>query len=103
MVFNVETDWTCPNCDYVRRTAVAGQHAVVHKCNGLHGLIAPMVRAGTKCKIEVKYREDYVGSEIVAMDPENRPVMAIVTTRDDGQDCRVLAPVAVGGGRGGLV
>ncbi len=30
----------------------------------------------------------------VATDGEGRPVMAVVTTRDNGQDCAVLAPSA---------
>jgi len=53
-----------------------------------------MVRAGTRCKVEALDREDYVGSEKVQTDANGRPVMAIRTTRDDGQDVAVLAPTA---------
>ena len=102
MVLDVATDWNCPNCDYVRRTPVAGKHEVIHRCVGLHGLIAPMVRVGTKCKIEIRVREDYVGRDRVQCDDRGRPIMSIITVRDDGQDCRVLAPVAGGGGRSGV-
>lgn len=98
MVLDVETSWECPNCDYVRRTPTAQRHTVVHLCEGLHGLIAPLVRAGTKCKVELRLREDYVGRDVPQVDDAGRPVMSIVTTRDDGVDCRVLAPLAVGGG-----
>lgn len=98
MVLDVETDWSCPNCDHVRRTPTAQRHTVVHTCAGLHGLIAPLVRAGTRCKIEAREREDYVGQERPQTNALGRPIMSIVTTRDDGVDCRVLAPVAVGGG-----
>jgi hypothetical protein len=53
-----------------------------------------MVPAGTHCKIEVHVREDYVGKELVQTDANGRPVMSVVTTRDDGQDCTVYAPTA---------
>jgi hypothetical protein len=55
-----------------------------------------MVPAGTKAKVEAKEREDYVGKEEVQTDGEGKPVMSIVTTRDEGQDCTVLAPTAQG-------
>jgi hypothetical protein len=55
-----------------------------------------MVPAGTKCKIEAVEREDYVGRDLVQRNGEGTPIMSIVTTRDDGQDCNVLAPCAVG-------
>jgi hypothetical protein len=54
------------------------------------------VAAGTRAKVEAVERGDYVGDEIIQTDGEGRPVMAVVTTRDDGQDCTVLAPVARG-------
>ena len=98
MVLNVETRWECPNCDHTHVTRTALQHAVVHICPGLRGLIAPLVRVGTKCKVEAREREDYLGKGHAQVDDAGRPVMSIVTTRDDGVDCRVLAPVAVGGG-----
>jgi hypothetical protein len=53
-----------------------------------------MVPEGTKCKIEATEREDYVGHENVQVNEENKPIMSVVTTRDDGQDCAVLAPCA---------
>lgn len=54
-----------------------------------------MVHAGTRCKVEAIERQDYVGNEQVRLDPERgRPVMSIVTTRDDGQDAVVFAPTA---------
>jgi hypothetical protein len=59
-------------------------------------LTAPMVPAGTRCKVEAVERGDYVGRELVQTDGEGRPWMAVVTTRDDGQDCAVLAPTALG-------
>jgi hypothetical protein len=53
-----------------------------------------MVPAGTRCKVEAVERGDWVGKERVQLDGEGRPVMSVVTTRDDGQDCTVLAPSA---------
>jgi hypothetical protein len=53
-----------------------------------------MVPAGTKCKVTQRDREDYVGGELVQTDGEGKPLMAVVTTRDDGEDCAVYAPCA---------
>jgi hypothetical protein len=54
-----------------------------------------MLPAGTRAKVELREREDYVGNELVQLDPERqRPVMSIVTTRDNGQDVAVFAPTA---------
>ncbi|HEU4543056.1 MAG TPA: hypothetical protein VFR23_18135 [Jiangellaceae bacterium] len=74
-------------------------HTPFHSCRGLRGLSAPFIVAGTKAKVEASERDDYVGSEQVQTDGEGRPVMAIVTTRDDGQDCAVLAPAATASAR----
>jgi len=53
-----------------------------------------MVPAGTRCKVEAREREDYIGNEQVQTDINGRPVMSVVTTRDDGQDVAVFAPTA---------
>jgi hypothetical protein len=87
------TQWECPNCVATARTPWDVQNRF-HNCPGLAGLTAPMVRAGTRCKVEAVEREDYVGSEAVQLDGDGRPVMSVVTTRDDGQDCTVYAPTA---------
>jgi len=58
--------------------------------------MAPLVPEGTACKVEAVERGDYVGKELVQTDGRGRPVMAVVTTRDDGQDCTVFAPTAQG-------
>ena len=62
-------------------------------------LAVPMVQKGVKSKIEVREREDYVNDETVFTDERGRPVMSIVTTRDEGMDTRVFAPVVTGGVR----
>lgn len=89
-----EHRWACPNCDLTEVTREAQPHTRFHACRGLRGLTAPMVPAGTRAKVEARERDDYVGCELVQTDGEGRPVMSVVTTRDDGQDCAVLAPCA---------
>lgn len=94
-----EHRWECPNCTHTDVTREQSPHSRFHNCRGLRGLSAPMVPAGTACKVEAVERGDYVGSELVQTDGEGRPVMSIVTTRDDGMDCAVLAPTAQAEGR----
>ena len=93
MILQAQQNWQCPNCD---ETAVTTGYKPnrFHRCKGLRGLVAPMVLAGTKAKVERREREDYVGREAVQTDIDGRPVMSVVTTRDDGQDCTVYAPCA---------
>jgi len=93
------TEWHCPNCGKRDRTQNTGPHIRYHTCPKLRYLSAPMVRAGARAKVELREREDYVNGEKVQLDPERkRPVMSIVTTRDNGQDCVVFAPSATGKG-----
>ena len=53
-----------------------------------------MIPAGTRCKVETHEREDYLGTEMVRVDGDGRPIMSVTTTRDNGQDCVVFAPCA---------
>jgi hypothetical protein len=55
-----------------------------------------MLPRGTAAKLEVNEREEYVGRELVQTDANGRPVMSLTITRDDGQDCVVFAPTAIG-------
>lgn len=91
------TRWECPNCPATELTRVVGPHSRFHSCSGLAGLTAPMVPAGTKAKVQAHVREDYIGGEDVQYDADGRPVMSVVTTRDDGSDVAVFAPTAHGG------
>ena len=89
--------WYCPNCKAQSVTKVAKPHTQFHTCLGLKGLTAPMVPVGTRAKVEAKEREDYVGKEDVRVDGEGRPIMSIITTREDGSnDVTVFAPTARG-------
>lgn len=91
-ILNAERHWECPNCPVTDVTYEAQPHTRMHACRGLKGLTAPFVPAGTRCKVEAVEREDYVGTGTVTVDGDNRPIMAIETTRDDGNDLAVLAP-----------
>jgi predicted RNA-binding Zn-ribbon protein involved in translation (DUF1610 family) len=87
--------WYCPNCGTTDVTREIRPHSRFHTCPKLRGLTAPMLPAGTKAKVELVERGDYVGTEQVRLDPERgRPVQSIVTTRDNGQDAVVFAPTA---------
>jgi hypothetical protein len=92
-----EQRWVCPNCTATDVTHEAAPHSRFHACRGLRGLTAPMVPAGTRCKVVALEREDYVGRDVVTTDGAGRPVMAVETTRDDGTDRAVFAPCAVAG------
>lgn len=97
MILDPVQRWYCPNCptEAVKPARYSSPGDVVvefHHCPALHGLTAPLLLAGTKAKVEAVEREDYVGSEIVQTDDTGRPVMAVHTTRDDGEDTIVFAP-----------
>lgn len=92
-----ERRWSCPNCTFTDVTHEARPHTRYHVCKGLKGLSAPMVPADTRVKVSAVEREDYIGDEQVQTDAEGRPVMAVVTEREDGSnDVSVFAPTANG-------
>lgn len=92
-------DWWCPQCGARDQTREAGPHTRYHTCPRLRMMSVPMVPAGTKARISLHEREDYVGTERVQVDPElGRPVMSLVTERPDGSnDVEVFAPLATVG------
>lgn len=89
-----EQRWSCPNCTATDVTHEANPHSRMHACRGLKGLTAPMVPAGTACKVEAVERGDWIGKEDVTYDGDNRPIMSVITTRDNGQDCMAFAACA---------
>lgn len=91
--------WECPRCSFRDTTRSAEPHSRFHACAGLGGLTAPMVQEGARVKVSVEYREDYVGREDVQLDGKNRPVMAVRTTKDDGEDLAVYPPTAHSSGK----
>jgi hypothetical protein len=88
------TEWYCPQCGATDQTRQAGPHQRWHTCPRLRMMSTPMLQKGTAGKIEAHDRDDYVNGELVQTDPEGRPIMSLVTTRDNGQDCVVFAPTA---------
>lgn len=97
-LLSLERHWECPNCVETSMTRESRPHSRFHSCRGLRGLTAPMVPAGTACKVTAVERGDWVGRDLVQTDGEGRPVMSVVTERDDGTDCAVLAPTAAARG-----
>jgi hypothetical protein len=98
-ILTPEKHWVCPNCDTTSITRNPEPHTQMHPCGGMNGFIAPMVEDGIKAKVEAVERGDYVNEEIVTyMDKDGHqvPIMSVVTTRDEGQDCAVYAPTARG-------
>lgn len=92
-LLGVTRQWYCPNCGVQDVTHEARPHTRFHACHRLRGLTAPLLPVGTAAKVELREREDYVAGEAVQLDPERgRPVMSVVTTRDDGQDVIVFPP-----------
>lgn len=90
----VEHRWDCPNCDLIDVTREATPHSRMHSCRGARGMTVPMVPAGTKCKVTLNDRQDYVAGEQVQVDGDGRPVMSVTVTREDGEDVAVYAPCA---------
>lgn len=88
------TVWVCANgCGTTDRTPGSVPNRF-HPCGALAGMLSPLVPEGLSCKVEAREREDYVGQEQVQYDAGGRPVMSVVTTRDEGQDCIAFAPCA---------
>jgi hypothetical protein len=57
-------------------------------------LTAPLVRAGTRCKVEAAEREDYLNGDWQATGDDGRPYMNVRLTREDGEDLWVNAGLA---------
>lgn len=80
-------DWFCPNCQARETTpALPPNAARYHSCPGLHGLNAPLVRAGTDCKVTAEERQDYLAGELQATGDDGRAYMAVRTTHADGRE-----------------
>jgi hypothetical protein len=86
--------WACPNCDTTSVTRESAPHTRYHPCSGLAGMLAPMLEDGVRAKVIAMPREDYVGGDDVRYDDDGRAIMSVVTIRDDGMDCAVMAPTA---------
>lgn len=95
-------DWVCTagedgkGCGLSERTRPLPPNASrYHPCPKLHGLNAPLVRAGTDCKVVAAPWEDYQGKTVTQDDGNGRPWSSVDTVYGDGSnDCLVLAPCA---------
>ena len=96
-------DWACPNCDVTERTRPLPPNASrMHTCSGLHSMTAPLVRAGTDCKVTAVERGDYLAGETQRRGDDGKPYMAVRTDHADGSNDLVVFPgVAVFGARAG--
>lgn len=90
-------DWECPACHLSERSRPLPPNASrFHPCPKLHGLTAPLVRAGTDCTLVALEREDYLGAGRQATGDDGKPYMAVHTIRADGSnDALVFPGVAV--------
>jgi hypothetical protein len=90
------TDWVCPNCARTERTRpIPAAAARMHDCPGLHGLTAPLVAAGTDCKVIATERGDYLAGDVQRTGDDGKPYMNVTTVRADGSsDIAVFAGVA---------
>lgn len=94
-----ETYWVCNarGCGQTAVTREPGEHQRFHTCRGRDGqagMSAPMQRAGVRCDVRAVERQDYIAGDDVQLNADGRPVMSIITIRDDGQDCAAYAPCA---------
>jgi len=88
-------DWACPNCSASARTrGMPGNAGRFHNCPGLHGLTAPLVRAGVSCTVTAEERQDYLGDDLQAMGDDGKAYMAVRTTYADHDDLLVNAGLA---------
>jgi hypothetical protein len=88
-------EWYCPNCPVTDVTPpLPAGTSRYHPCPGLHGLNAPLIRAGLRVKVEAEERQDYLGGDVQAAGDDGRAYMAVRTTRDDGDDVTVFAGLA---------
>ena len=91
-------DWYCPECGVQERTPpLPPNSSRMHTCPRLHMLTAPMVRAGSDCKLVATERGDYLGKEVQATGDDGKPYMNVTTEHADGHtDLAVFSPVARG-------
>lgn len=91
-------DWYCPECGAEERTPpLPPNSSRMHTCPKLHMLTAPLVRAGSDCKLVATEREDYLGDEVQRTGDDGKPYMNVETVHADGHnDLAVFSPVARG-------
>jgi len=88
-----ETRWWCQFCNLTDVTTIAEPHS---RSTPAVPTVSPCrsSRKASAAKWKSTNGDDYVGDELVTVDGHGRPVMNVVTTRDDGNDLAVFAPCA---------
>jgi len=84
--------WECPNNCGSWATTVDSK-LPHHQCKRMHGLLIPLIPAGSKAGVKLNERQDYVGGDLVDY-TEGKVIMSTTVERDDGMDCTVYAPCA---------
>lgn len=80
--------WECLSCDVTDVTPASTPNRM-HTCRAL-GLDLPLVPAGTRGENRIIRPQGYVSGMGHQVDLEGRPVAAVETWREDGQDCAVM-------------
>src|SRR5689334_13488304 len=90
-------DWSCPACGREERTRPLPPNGTrFHPCPKLHGLTAPLVRAGTDCTLRAIERGDYLRKAEQRTGDDGKPYMAVETIYGDGRnDVAVFAEPAI--------
>lgn len=88
------TRWECLGCGFLDATFETRPHSRMHACSKAGGMTVPMVEAGTKGKLVLHEREDYVGDEDVQHADDGAVYMSAEVVRDEGTDLAVYAPTA---------
>lgn len=87
--------WHCNECNADHVTSRPDVHTPMHPCFAMKGLMVPFVPAGSKARLRINYREDYVRGDTVDVQEDGRVVMSIQTLHEDGrEDCTAYAPCA---------
>lgn len=88
------TDWRCPACGHTDRTRQVAAHTRMHACPKAGGMTVPMVTAGTRAKLVMHEREDYVGGEDVQVADDGQVYMSARVVTDETEHLAVYAPTA---------
>lgn len=98
LILDAWVDWVCANgCGAGDRTRPLPANATrMHNCPRLHGLVAPLVPAGTDCKVYAVPRGDYLNGEEQRTGDDGTPYMSVMTEHADGHtDALAFPAVAV--------
>lgn len=102
-LLNRPDEWYCPNCLVTDVTApLPPGQSRYHACAGLHGLSAPLVRAGVHAAVTATEREDYLNGDTQVTGNDGKVYMNVEVTRDDGTDVTVFTPTATADMRSAL-